>query len=135
MTACCESRVVSQFQFCVPGVHCLCKQACARTDTHTHTHTHTELNSTDFPGGLVVKNPPSNAGDVGSTPGWRTNALHAMGQLSPGAASTEPRALGSMCGSKKSRSASTESQCRQRHQQNSTGLCCPRPTPLPVSAR
>ena len=26
----------------------------------------------DFPGGLVVKNPPSNAGDDGSIPGWET---------------------------------------------------------------
>ena len=24
----------------------------------------------DFPGGSVVKNPPGNAGDVGSIPGW-----------------------------------------------------------------
>ena len=23
----------------------------------------------DFPGGLVIKNPPANAGDTGSTPG------------------------------------------------------------------
>ena len=27
------------------------------------------LSSTGFPGGLVVKNPPVNAGDPGSTPG------------------------------------------------------------------
>ena len=26
----------------------------------------------DFPGGPLVKNPPSNAGDVGSNPGWGT---------------------------------------------------------------
>ena len=26
--------------------------------------------SQDFPGGLVVKNPPSNAGDRGLIPGW-----------------------------------------------------------------
>ena len=24
----------------------------------------------DFPGGAVVKNPPANAGDTGSSPGW-----------------------------------------------------------------
>ena len=35
----------------------------------------------DFPGGLVVKNPPSNAGAVGSTPGWGTKIPHAAGQL------------------------------------------------------
>ena len=37
----------------------------------------------DFPGGPVVKNPPSNAGDVGSIPGWGTKIPHATGQLSP----------------------------------------------------
>ena len=26
----------------------------------------------DFPGGIVVKNLPSNAGDMGSIPGWGT---------------------------------------------------------------
>ena len=36
----------------------------------------------DFPGGPVVKNPPSNAGDVGSIPGWGTKIPHAEGQLS-----------------------------------------------------
>ena len=37
----------------------------------------------DFPAGLVVKNPPSNAGDVGSIPGQGTKIPHDMGQLSP----------------------------------------------------
>ena len=32
----------------------------------------------DFPGGPVVKNPPSNAGDAGSIPGWRTKRPHAI---------------------------------------------------------
>ena len=46
-----------------------------KTHTHTHTHTHihtqTYCNSIlgDFPGGTVVKNPPDNAGDTGSSPG------------------------------------------------------------------
>ena len=31
----------------------------------------------DFPGGPVVKNPPSNAGDVGSIPGQGTKMPHA----------------------------------------------------------
>ena len=39
--------------------------------------------SGDFPGGPVVKNPPSNAGDVGSIPGWENKTPHAVGQLSP----------------------------------------------------
>ena len=37
----------------------------------------------DFPGGPVVKNPPYNAGDKGSIPGWGTKIPHAAGQLSP----------------------------------------------------
>ena len=37
----------------------------------------------DFPGGPVVKNSPSNVGDMGSIPGQGTQIPHAMGQLSP----------------------------------------------------
>ena len=44
----------------------------------------------DFPGGPVVKNPPSNAGDVGSIPGQGTKIPHAIGQISPGACTLEP---------------------------------------------
>ena len=36
----------------------------------------------DFPGGPVVKNPPSNAGDVDSIPGRGTKIPHAAGQRS-----------------------------------------------------
>ena len=35
-----------------------------------------------FPGGPVIKNPPSNAGDAGSILGQRTMIPHATGQLS-----------------------------------------------------
>ena len=42
----------------------------------------------DFPGGAVVNNPPSNAGDRGSIPGWGTKISHAAGQLSLRAATT-----------------------------------------------
>ena len=45
--------------------------------------------SRDLPGGPVVKNPPSNAGDVGSIPGPGTKMSHATGQLSPRAATRE----------------------------------------------
>ena len=41
----------------------------------------------DFPGGPVVKNPPSNAGNLGSIPGPETKISH--GQLSPCAATPE----------------------------------------------
>ena len=36
----------------------------------------------DFPGDPVVKNPPSNAGDVGLIPGQGTKVPHDSGQLS-----------------------------------------------------
>ena len=35
----------------------------------------------DSPGGQVVKNPPSNARDMGSNPGWGTKIPHVVGQL------------------------------------------------------
>ena len=38
----------------------------------------------------MVKNLPSNAGDVGSIPGQGTKIPHATGQLSPCATTTEP---------------------------------------------
>ena len=37
----------------------------------------------------MVKNLPSNAGDVSSIPGWGTRIPHAAGQLSPRATTTE----------------------------------------------
>ena len=44
----------------------------------------------DFPSSPVVKNPPSNAGDVGSIPGWGTKIPHASGQISLSTATTDP---------------------------------------------
>ena len=44
----------------------------------------------DFPGGVVVGNLPSSAGDMGSTPGWGTKIPHAAGQVSPRATTAEP---------------------------------------------
>ena len=43
----------------------------------------------DFPGGPVVKNPPCNAGDVGSIPGLGTKTLHSVERLSLFTATTE----------------------------------------------
>ena len=43
----------------------------------------------DFPRGLIVKNPPSNAGDVSSIPGRGTKIPHVTGQLSPHATTRE----------------------------------------------
>ena len=45
------------------------------------------------PGGPVVKNPPSNAEDMGSISGWGTTFPHASDQPSPGAKTTEPLLL------------------------------------------
>ena len=42
-----------------------------------------------FPGGPVVKNSPSSAGDTGSIPGRGTKISHATGQLSLHTATTE----------------------------------------------
>ena len=44
----------------------------------------------DFPGGPVVKNLPSNAGDAGSIPGRRSEMSHDTGQLNPCAVTSEP---------------------------------------------
>ena len=35
----------------------------------------------DLPGSAVVKNPPCNAGDAGSVPGWGTKIPHALPKL------------------------------------------------------
>ena len=43
----------------------------------------------DFPGGLVIKSPPSNAGDVGSAPGQGTKGPQAVGQLRLNATTAE----------------------------------------------
>ena len=47
------------------------------------------MTSGDFPGGVVVKNPPSNAEDLGLEP-WSGKIPHAMEQLSLCATTTEP---------------------------------------------
>ena len=44
---------------------------------------YTKINSRDFPGGPVVKNPPSNAGDVGLIPGQGTKIPHPTGAIKP----------------------------------------------------
>ena len=49
---------------------------------YTYPQTHQVVYIRDFPGGLVVKNPPSNAGDRGSIPGGGNKIPRAAGQLS-----------------------------------------------------
>ena len=55
----------------------------------------------DFPGGPVVKNPPSSAGDTGSAPGQETKIPRAAGQLSP--CSTTPESTHSRAECRNSR--------------------------------
>jgi len=43
-----------------------------------------EVENLNFPGGPVVKHPPSNAGNAGSIPGLGTKIPPALEQLSPG---------------------------------------------------
>ena len=38
----------------------------------------------------MVKKPPCNAGDMGLIPGWETRIPHAVEQLNPHTATTEP---------------------------------------------
>lgn len=47
--------------------------------------THSEVSLGDHTCGSVLKNPPCNAGDVGSIPGKGTKVPHVAEQLSPGA--------------------------------------------------
>ena len=54
-----------------------------------NTHECTKKLWGDFPGGPVVKNPPSNVGNVGSIPGQETKIPHVVGQLSPHTTTTE----------------------------------------------
>ena len=44
----------------------------------------------DFPGGPMVENLPSNAGDAGSIPGRGTKVPHAAGQISLCATTKDP---------------------------------------------
>lgn len=56
------------------------------------------LDLKDFPGGSVVRNPPPNTGDVGSTPGQRTKIPHAVwGNQAHTLQQLSPSALGPVC--------------------------------------
>ena len=49
-----------------------------------------KFSGSELLGGLVVQNLPSKAGNMGSVPGQGIQISHAVGQLSPPAAATEP---------------------------------------------
>ena len=69
-----------------------------------HKHTHPG----DFPGGPVVKSPPSSAGDKCSIPGQGTKIPHATGHLSPRDTIREP-VCSRACTSRKQKLANRES--------------------------
>ena len=48
-----------------------------------------KIQERDFPGGPVVKNPPSSARDAGLILGQGTKIPHALGQLNPHTTTTE----------------------------------------------
>ena len=73
----------------------------------------------DFPGGPVVKNLPSNAGDAGLIPRWGTKTPHATGQLSPRTATTEPTRPGARAPQQKILHASTKIPCATTKTQRS----------------
>ena len=67
-----------------------------------------DKNGEDFPGGPVVTNLPSSAGNVGSIPGQGTKTPHAMGQISPDTAITEPTCSGAHTPTAKNPSTTTK---------------------------
>ena len=64
---------------------------------------HMKVSCRDFPGGAVVKNPPANAGDTGSSPGLgrshmlRSNKARAPQLLSLHSRAREPQLLKPVC--------------------------------------
>ena len=58
-------------------------QGCKESDMTQRLNNNKHKNNTpgDFPGGPVVKNLLSNAGDMGLIPGWGTKIPHTMEQL------------------------------------------------------
>ena len=83
-----ESALWKVYQNCGP----LCDGVCSGLNSGPWIHLHLipkTCKCGDFPGGPVVKNLPTNAGEVGSIPGQGTKIPHAMEQLSLSVATTE----------------------------------------------
>ena len=76
-----ESTLWKVYQICGP----LCDGVCSGLNSGPQIHLHLipqTCKCGDFPGGPVVKNLPTNAGEVCSISGPGTKIPHAMGQLS-----------------------------------------------------
>ena len=90
-----------------------------RSNTRPQLNRSQELDSgTSLPGGLGVKNLPSNAVDKGLIPGWGTKIPHASGQLSLSAATREahePQLPSPHCPT----TATTEPVCPRAHESES----------------
>ena len=59
----------------------------------------------------MIKNPPSNAGDMGSIPNQGNKIPHAVGYLSPHATATEPTYTGACVSNQRITRAATEIPC------------------------
>ena len=86
-----------------------------RTDLIQTGGCHKDTTGRDFPGGPVVKNPSSNAGDVGSIPVWRTKISYTEGQLSPHTPTEDA------CQNFRSSRASRKTQHAQKIKKDTTG--------------
>ena len=76
----------------------------------------------DFPGGPVVKNTPSNAGDAGSIPGQGTQITYATEQMHPCSITTDPTHYGAHAPQlERSIHAATE---RSPHSAMKDPMCC-----------
>ena len=62
----------------------------------------------------MVKNPPSNPGDTGSSPGLGTKIPYSLGQLSPHIKTTEPMSSGAHTTTRESPCTATKTQCSQK---------------------
>ena len=85
-------------------------EMCRRWCWQENINDHVENSTRDFPGGPVVENLPSNAGDTGSIPFWGTNIPHAMGNLSPSSRVSESQ-LESPCAAAKDPAAARKKLC------------------------
>ena len=88
---------------------------------HTEKSRNTEnISVLEFPGGAVVKNPPANAGDMGSIPGPgrshmpQSNKACALQLLSLHSRAHEPQLLSPLAATRESPHASTKTQHSQK---------------------
>ena len=74
-----KSEKVSQWRGAPKDTESKCNMMSQKGYQKRQRHQVNNKNIRDFPGGPVVKNLPSNAGDVSSIPSWGDKSPHAMG--------------------------------------------------------